>query len=39
MSNSFGYFQNKGLEFVVTECNTPRALVNYSWNEKLISGI
>ncbi len=39
MSNSFGYFQNKGLEFVVTEVNTPRALINYSWNKKIISGI
>lgn len=37
--NSFGYFQNNGLEFVVTEKNTPRALVNYSWNKKFISGV
>lgn len=39
MKNSFGYFQNNGSEFVVTECNTPRALVNYSWNKKIISGV
>ena len=37
--NSFGYFQNNGSEFVVTERETPRALVNYSWNKKFISGV
>ena len=37
--NSFGYFQNNGAEFVVTERETPRALVNYSWNKKFISGV
>jgi cellobiose phosphorylase len=37
--NSFGYFQSNGTEFVVTEQETPRALVNYSWNKKFISGV
>ena len=37
--NSFGYFQNNGAEFVVTERETPRALVNYSWNKRFISGV
>ena len=36
---SFGYFQKDGTEFVVTELHTPRALVNYFWNHKFISGI
>ncbi|MBN1480947.1 hypothetical protein JXA70_11795 [candidate division KSB1 bacterium] len=36
---SFGYFQKNGAEFVVTELNTPRALVNYFWNFQFISGI
>ncbi len=39
MKNSFGYFQNNGSEFVVTEKNTPRALVNYAWNDRIISGL
>lgn len=39
MHNSFGYFQNDGLEFVVEDFNTPRALINYSWNDKIISGV
>ena len=37
--NSFGYFQSNGTEFVVTEKETPRALVNYSWNKRFISGV
>ena len=37
--NSFGYFQNNGAEFVVTERETPRALVNYSWNKRFISSV
>jgi cellobiose phosphorylase len=36
---SFGYFQNEGREFVVTELNTPRQLVNYFWNMRFISGV
>ena len=36
---SFGYFQKDGTEFVVTEIETPRALVNYFWNHKFISCI
>jgi len=39
MASSFGYFRNDGTEFVVTEVNTPRALVNYFWNDVFISGI
>lgn len=37
--NSFGYFQSNGSEFVVIEQETPRALVNYSWNKRFISGV
>ena len=39
LKTSFGYFQNDGKEFVVTEVKTPRPLVNYSWNQIFISGI
>ncbi|HUU28269.1 MAG TPA: hypothetical protein VM123_10690 [archaeon] len=35
---SFGYFDNNGTEFVVTEYDTPLPLVNYYWNERFISG-
>jgi len=35
---SFGYFDNDGAEFVVTEYDTPLPLVNYYWNERFISG-
>lgn len=37
--SSFGYFQEDGREFVVTEVNTPRAWMNYSWNPGFISAI
>jgi cellobiose phosphorylase len=39
MKSSFGYFANDGKEFVVTQANTPRALVNYFWNPVFISGV
>ena len=39
LDTSFGYFQNDGKEFVVTERETPRALVNYFWNPQFISGV
>jgi len=39
MESSFGYFQNDGSEFVVTDYNTPRALINYAWNKRIISGV
>lgn len=39
MTTSFGYFRDDGREFVVTEVNTPRALVNYFWNPVFISGV
>ncbi len=39
MQKSFGYFQNDGREFVVTEVETPRGLINYMWNHALISGV
>jgi cellobiose phosphorylase len=38
MKRSFGYFQNNGTEFVVTEYDTPRGLANYSWNAHFVSG-
>lgn len=39
VQGSFGYFQNDGREFVVTEVNTPRAWMNYSWNAEFIAGV
>ncbi len=39
MEKSFGYFQDDGREFVVTEANTPRGLINYLWNRSLVSGV
>ncbi len=38
MKTSFGYFQNNGTEFVITDYNTPRGLANYSWNTHFVSG-
>ncbi len=37
--SSFGHFRDDGTEFVVTELNTPRALMNYSWNESFIAAL
>lgn len=34
----FGTFQNKGKEFVITDPVTPRPLMNYAWNECVMSG-
>ena len=39
MNSSFGHFRSDGTEFVVTEADTPRALTNYFWNSRLISGV
>ncbi len=36
---SFGYFQSGGSEFVITEPNPPRGLMNYSWNDSFISAV
>ena len=39
LTASFGYFKSDGREFVITEKETPRALVNYLWNNKFISSV
>ena len=39
MKSSFGYFADDGREFVVTQADTPRALVNYFWNPVFVSGV
>ncbi len=39
MRSSHGHFAADGTEFVVTERNTPRAWVNYFWNDRFISGV
>ena len=35
---SYGYFDNDGSEYVVTETETPLPFVNYYWNERFLSG-
>ncbi|MFO7870468.1 MAG: hypothetical protein R6V03_03435 [Kiritimatiellia bacterium] len=37
--SSFGCFRNGGKEFVVTETDTPRPLMNYAWNSRFISAL
>ncbi len=39
LKTSFGFFRKDGREFVVKEKETPRALVNYMWNERFISAV
>jgi len=33
LENKYGYFDEKGKEFVITEPRTPRPWFNYMWNE------
>lgn len=33
LQNKYGYFDEKGKEFVITEPRTPRPWFNYMWNE------
>jgi cellobiose phosphorylase len=35
--NKYGYFNEKGTEFVITDPNTPRAFDNFLWNDSLFS--
>ncbi len=37
--NSYGYFNNTGNEYIITDYMTPRPQMNYVWNERLLSGI
>ncbi len=37
--SSFGKFQNNGAEYVISEINTPRPLLNYIWNDKFLSAV
>ncbi len=37
--SSFGSFSKDGRTFTISEPETPRALVNYMWNEKFISSV
>ncbi|MDF2842761.1 MAG: hypothetical protein K0R00_1187 [Herbinix sp.] len=37
--SSFGSFINNGEEYLITDLNTPRPLLNYAWNNKFLSGI
>jgi len=36
---NYGYFDNGGKEYVVTEVDTPLPFVNYFWNNNFISGV
>ncbi len=38
-TSSIGRFENDGTEFVVTEPDTPRGLMNYAWNRRFIAGV
>lgn len=37
--SSFGSFSKDGSEFIITKTHTPRPLLNYIWNAKILSGI
>ncbi len=37
--SSFGQFYNQGEEYVITEVNTPRPLMNYTWNDRFLSAV
>lgn len=35
----FGHFSENGKEYIVTDYRTPRPLMNYLWNDRLLSGV
>ena len=35
----FGKFINKGEEYLITDINTPRPQMNYTWNEKFLTAV
>lgn len=35
----FGYFSKDGSEYNIVDANTPRPLLNYIWNSKILSGV
>ncbi len=37
--SSFGWFRNQGEEYVITDVNTPRPLMNYAWNSRYLTAI
>ena len=39
LQSSYGYFQNDGTEFVITDPDTPRPWLNYSWNARFIAAV
>lgn len=36
---NFGHFSDNGREYIVTNYMTPRPLMNYLWNDRLLSGV
>jgi cellobiose phosphorylase len=38
-SKNYGYFDQDGREYVVTDAKTPLPFVNYFWNNRFISGV
>jgi cellobiose phosphorylase len=39
MNNKLGNFMANGSEYSVTSTNTPRPLLNYIWNDRILCGI
>jgi cellobiose phosphorylase len=37
--SSFGHFSKDGMEYIITKTDTPRPLLNYLWNSKMLSGV
>ncbi len=37
--SSFGQFNNNGEEYIVTDVNTPRPLMNYAWNGRFLTAV
>ncbi len=37
--SSFGHFSMDGAEYIITKTDTPRPLLNYLWNSKMLSGV
>lgn len=36
---SYGHFNEKGNEYIITDYKTPRPQMNYVWNDRMLSGI
>jgi cellobiose phosphorylase len=37
--SSFGHFSKDGSEFIFTRAQTPRHMLNYIWNSRILSGV